>query len=164
MLRSCSGIHWDVSVEQKMTLYIVSHCINFPLLLITVRFTFSLSVSKADVASSSNKILGSRMMALAIAMRCFCPRDSWDPWAPTLVSYFWKIYKRKISFRCKQTHLIVSDAHVWGDTSEPSFAVHMAQGPRQYSDGPGRTIWWQDVGWFVWGKINPPQPRFGRRG
>lgn len=33
--------------------------------------TFSLSVSRAEVASSSSRILGSRMIALAIAMRCF---------------------------------------------------------------------------------------------
>lgn len=52
--------------------------------------TFSLSVSKAEVASSSSKILGSRTMARAIAMRCFSPLESWDPWDPTLVSYFWK--------------------------------------------------------------------------
>ena len=35
------------------------------------RFTFSLSVSKAEVASSSNKILGSLTSARAIATRCF---------------------------------------------------------------------------------------------
>lgn len=50
--------------------------------------TFSLSVSSAEVASSSRSILGSRMIALAIAMRCFWPRESWEPWEPTLVSYF----------------------------------------------------------------------------
>lgn len=33
--------------------------------------TFSLSVSRAEVASSSSRILGSRMIALAMAMRCF---------------------------------------------------------------------------------------------
>lgn len=33
--------------------------------------TFSLSVSRAEVASSSRRILGSRMIALAMAMRCF---------------------------------------------------------------------------------------------
>ena len=32
---------------------------------------FSLSVSRAEVASSSNKILGSLTRALAIAIRCF---------------------------------------------------------------------------------------------
>lgn len=38
--------------------------------------TFSLSVSSAEVASSRSRILGSRMIALAMAMRCFCPRDN----------------------------------------------------------------------------------------
>lgn len=33
--------------------------------------TFSLSVSSAEVASSRSRILGSRMIALAMAMRCF---------------------------------------------------------------------------------------------
>lgn len=42
------------------------------------------------MASSRRRILGSRMMALAMAMRCFWPRDSWEPWEPTLVLYFWR--------------------------------------------------------------------------
>lgn len=45
--------------------------------------TFSLSVSRAEVASSSNRILGFLTIARAMAMRCFCPLDSWEPWAPT---------------------------------------------------------------------------------
>lgn len=45
--------------------------------------TFSLSVSRAEVASSSSRILGFLTMALAMATRCFCPLDSWEPWAPT---------------------------------------------------------------------------------
>mmetsp|Transcript_70101 Transcript_70101/g.194929 ORF Transcript_70101/g.194929 Transcript_70101/m.194929 type:complete len:91 (+) Transcript_70101:2241-2513(+) len=47
----------------------------------------SLSVSRALVASSSNKILGSRIMALAIATRCFWPPLSVAPRSPTAVSY-----------------------------------------------------------------------------
>lgn len=39
-------------------------------------FTFSLSVSKAEVASSRSRILGFLTMARAMAMRCFCPLDS----------------------------------------------------------------------------------------
>lgn len=38
--------------------------------------TFSLCVSKADVASSKSSILGSRTNALAIAILCFCPPES----------------------------------------------------------------------------------------
>mmetsp|Transcript_36332 Transcript_36332/g.85249 ORF Transcript_36332/g.85249 Transcript_36332/m.85249 type:complete len:200 (+) Transcript_36332:1669-2268(+) len=38
--------------------------------------TFSLSLSRALVASSSRSIFGLRMIARAIAMRCFCPPDS----------------------------------------------------------------------------------------
>lgn len=39
-------------------------------------FTFSLSVSRAEVASSRSRILGFLTMARAMAMRCFCPLDS----------------------------------------------------------------------------------------
>mmetsp|Transcript_31754 Transcript_31754/g.82982 ORF Transcript_31754/g.82982 Transcript_31754/m.82982 type:complete len:196 (+) Transcript_31754:698-1285(+) len=49
--------------------------------------TRSDSVSRADVASSSTRIRGSRTSARAIAMRCFCPPDSWMPLSPTCVLY-----------------------------------------------------------------------------
>lgn len=52
--------------------------------------TFSLSVSRAEVASSSSRILGFRTIARAMAMRCFSPLESCEPWAPTCVSYFLK--------------------------------------------------------------------------
>jgi len=48
--------------------------------------TFSLSVSKADVASSNSKILGLRNKALAMATRCFCPPLNCVPLSPTPVS------------------------------------------------------------------------------
>mmetsp|Transcript_29511 Transcript_29511/g.71116 ORF Transcript_29511/g.71116 Transcript_29511/m.71116 type:complete len:89 (+) Transcript_29511:1724-1990(+) len=48
--------------------------------------SFSLSLSSADVASSRRRTLGSEMMALAMAMRCFCPPDSCAPLSPTMVS------------------------------------------------------------------------------
>ena len=38
--------------------------------------TFSDSVSSAEVASSSNNILGSLTRALAMATLCFCPPES----------------------------------------------------------------------------------------
>ena len=44
------------------------------------------SASRADVASSRMRMSGSLMRARAIAMRCFCPPDSWAPRAPTWVS------------------------------------------------------------------------------
>ena len=47
--------------------------------------TFSPSVSKADVASSNNNILGSRIKARAMAIRCFCPPERWPPLGPTFV-------------------------------------------------------------------------------
>ena len=47
-------------------------------------------MSRAEVASSNSRILGFLTMARAMAMRCFCPLDSCEPWAPTWVSYFWK--------------------------------------------------------------------------
>ena len=49
--------------------------------------TFSLSVSKADVASSRSKILGFLTRALAMATLCFWPPDSWVPLLPTLNRY-----------------------------------------------------------------------------
>ena len=48
--------------------------------------TFSLSVSKAEVASSSNSIFGSRIKARAMAILCFCPPDISVPLSPTTVS------------------------------------------------------------------------------
>lgn len=38
--------------------------------------TFSLAVSRAAVASSSSSTRGSRIIARAIAILCFCPPDS----------------------------------------------------------------------------------------
>mmetsp|Transcript_57235 Transcript_57235/g.135196 ORF Transcript_57235/g.135196 Transcript_57235/m.135196 type:complete len:175 (-) Transcript_57235:2511-3035(-) len=48
--------------------------------------TFSLVVSRADVASSSSRIAGFLIIARAIATRCFCPPESWPPLDPTSVS------------------------------------------------------------------------------
>ena len=47
---------------------------------------FSDSESKADVASSKIKIVGFFKIALAIAIRCFWPPESWIPLSPTWVS------------------------------------------------------------------------------
>mmetsp|Transcript_31747 Transcript_31747/g.63414 ORF Transcript_31747/g.63414 Transcript_31747/m.63414 type:complete len:106 (+) Transcript_31747:163-480(+) len=49
--------------------------------------TFSLSLSNADVASSSNSTAGWRTRARAIATRCFWPPDSFSPRIPTCVQY-----------------------------------------------------------------------------
>mmetsp|Transcript_100376 Transcript_100376/g.288365 ORF Transcript_100376/g.288365 Transcript_100376/m.288365 type:complete len:131 (+) Transcript_100376:2477-2869(+) len=49
---------------------------------------FSDSLSKAEVASSSNSSCGFFASARAIATRCFCPPDSWPPPMPTKVSSF----------------------------------------------------------------------------
>lgn len=56
--------------------------------------TFSLSVSRALVASSSSRIFGSLTIARAMAMRCFWPPDSSPPLAPILVLYRWKAMPR----------------------------------------------------------------------
>mmetsp|Transcript_26538 Transcript_26538/g.68063 ORF Transcript_26538/g.68063 Transcript_26538/m.68063 type:complete len:144 (-) Transcript_26538:2070-2501(-) len=45
----------------------------------------SLSLSSALVASSKSMILGSQIMARAMARRCFCPPDSCTPRSPTEV-------------------------------------------------------------------------------
>mmetsp|Transcript_16326 Transcript_16326/g.39346 ORF Transcript_16326/g.39346 Transcript_16326/m.39346 type:complete len:158 (+) Transcript_16326:116-589(+) len=49
--------------------------------------SFSLSLSSADVASSSSSTLGCLISARAMARRCFCPPDSCIPLSPTKVSY-----------------------------------------------------------------------------
>ena len=48
----------------------------------------SLSLSKADVASSNNNIFGFLINALAMAILCFWPPDNWPPLSPTNVWYF----------------------------------------------------------------------------
>jgi len=50
--------------------------------------TFSLSVSRAEVASSKRRTLGFLMRARAMAIRCFWPPDNCVPLDPTRVSYF----------------------------------------------------------------------------
>ena len=50
--------------------------------------TFSLSVSRAEVASSRSRIFGFLTSARAIATRCFWPPLNWVPLSPTFVSYF----------------------------------------------------------------------------
>lgn len=56
--------------------------------------TASLSLSKADVAMSSSRILGFRIRARAIAILCFWPPLSWPPPSPTMVSNFWWTRRR----------------------------------------------------------------------
>ena len=48
--------------------------------------TFSLSESRAEVASSNNKSDGLRINARAIAILCFWPPDINVPFSPTNVS------------------------------------------------------------------------------
>jgi hypothetical protein len=55
---------------------------------IFIYFTFSDSVSNAEVASSKINIFGSLKIARAIAIRCFWPPDNCVPLGPTFVSYF----------------------------------------------------------------------------
>lgn len=43
-------------------------------------------LSKKDVASSKTIIFESFKIALAIAILCFCPPDSFTPFSPTIVS------------------------------------------------------------------------------
>ena len=71
------------------------------------------SLSRADVASSSNKILGFLRMALAMATLCFWPPDIWPPPSPTRVSNFWNflnkcwVFVDKPSFFYKNINKIV---------------------------------------------------------
>lgn len=62
-----------------------------PFLLIVSKarwISFSLLVSRAEVASSNINILGFFKIALAIAILCFCPPDSLLPFIPTKYSVF----------------------------------------------------------------------------
>ena len=47
--------------------------------------SFSVLVSRDDVASSKKKILGFFNYALAIATLCFSPPDNFKPLSPTIV-------------------------------------------------------------------------------
>uniref|UniRef100_A0A7C9F2E3 Uncharacterized protein n=1 Tax=Opuntia streptacantha TaxID=393608 RepID=A0A7C9F2E3_OPUST len=49
--------------------------------------THSDSASRALVASSSRRMAGSLSTALAMAILCFCPPESWTPRSPTAVLY-----------------------------------------------------------------------------
>ena len=55
--------------------------------IVNVVRTFSLSESRADVASSNNNNFGFRTNARAIAIRCFCPPEISVPFSPTCVLY-----------------------------------------------------------------------------
>ena len=46
----------------------------------------SLSLSRAEVASSRRRICGFLISARAMAILCFWPPDSWAPPSPTIVS------------------------------------------------------------------------------
>ena len=63
----------------------------------------SLSVSRADVASSNKRIFGSRTIARAMAIRCFCPPLNCPPPSPTRVLNFYNSRSRvshsKMSFK-----------------------------------------------------------------
>lgn len=66
-------------VAHKWTHIIHFHCTH-------TCTSLSLSESRAEVASSSSKIFGFLIRALAIANRCFCPPDNCSPLSPTNVS------------------------------------------------------------------------------
>ena len=66
-------------------------CFSWPVVnsrkwLVFPSLTFSLSVSKAEVASSRSRICGLRTRALAMAILCFCPPEIKVPLSPTRVS------------------------------------------------------------------------------
>jgi len=59
---------------------------SYLILSIAACTSFSFFLSRALVASSSRRILGFLMKALAMASLCFCPPDSYPPALPTFVS------------------------------------------------------------------------------
>ena len=54
--------------------------------------SFSLLLSNALVASSNINIFGLHNIALAIAIRCFCPPESLLPRIPTIYSYLSSLF------------------------------------------------------------------------
>ena len=62
--------------------------VDFPLEILSNRVCIfcSFSISKAEVASSNIKMVGSFTAILAMAMRCFCPPEKLDPLKPTNLS------------------------------------------------------------------------------
>mmetsp|Transcript_21633 Transcript_21633/g.55262 ORF Transcript_21633/g.55262 Transcript_21633/m.55262 type:complete len:139 (-) Transcript_21633:723-1139(-) len=75
-----------IVLRRCATVTVVRFC--FAMIALSARCTSSsLSLSNADVASSSSMIEGLRTIARAIATRCFCPPDSLPPPKPTCVSY-----------------------------------------------------------------------------
>lgn len=70
---------------QKTRIVFVRMCTIYIVSFLLV-FTFSLSVSRALVASSSNSIFGFRINARANATRCFWPLDNCIPFGPMFVS------------------------------------------------------------------------------
>ena len=69
---------WAITIEVRFfIIFSNAFCTNF-----------SLSVSKAEVASSNIIIGGFFSTARAILKRCFCPPESFPPISPILVSNF----------------------------------------------------------------------------
>jgi hypothetical protein len=68
---------WAITIEVRPSIALSSACW-------TISWEFS---SKADVASSKIKILGSLIRARAIAILCFYPPDNFEPFKP---QFFWK--------------------------------------------------------------------------
>ena len=77
-------LEWMIVESRCATTSVVRPTTNLSMAFCTMR---SEALSSAEVASSSSKICGFFRMLLAMAMRCFCPPDSWTPFSPTLVSY-----------------------------------------------------------------------------
>mmetsp|Transcript_29630 Transcript_29630/g.85235 ORF Transcript_29630/g.85235 Transcript_29630/m.85235 type:complete len:170 (-) Transcript_29630:1618-2127(-) len=70
---------WAIAIVVKLRLA----CCNWSIVVCTCS---SDSLSSAEVASSKSKTCGRLAMARAIAMRCFCPPEKWQPCEPTKVS------------------------------------------------------------------------------
>mmetsp|Transcript_2844 Transcript_2844/g.6699 ORF Transcript_2844/g.6699 Transcript_2844/m.6699 type:complete len:110 (-) Transcript_2844:1197-1526(-) len=91
----------------------------------------SLAESKALVASSNRRILGSRTSARAIATRCFCPPDSIAPRSPITVSYFsgnfiMKLWAFAILAAASISSMLTSRGTIVGLPSAPIFCCHGA--------------------------------------
>mmetsp|Transcript_6397 Transcript_6397/g.24831 ORF Transcript_6397/g.24831 Transcript_6397/m.24831 type:complete len:221 (-) Transcript_6397:1334-1996(-) len=94
---------------------------------------YSLSASRADVASSSRRIFGSHNSARAMATRCFCPPLRCTPFSPTSVSNL----SGNSSMKVKQFAMLATSLNFSSGTSSSGMAA--LRSPRRALHGISST-------------------------
>ena len=81
--------------------------------------------SRAEVASSRIRIFGSLIRARAIAILCFYPPESFDPFKPQiLLKPSWRVMF--CSSWWSKSYLSLSDLHLWMRAFQSSYLVTLA--------------------------------------